>query len=211
MHERGSHALKVGGVDVNLRDYSISQVGPGPWALGQWERARRRGLKTAAKVQFNNTWECSAVPYMPTFQLVERHIRNLRKASVDGIMLSWTTGGFPSPNLQLLGMTTARYGREVADDIIRACQTLSDAFTQFPFSIYVVYHGPMNYGPKNLLFAEPTGYSASMLGFPYDDLAGAKRSDPGRGTRAGRCPVSPPGRRCPHRFRSQQSLLLHPQ
>jgi hypothetical protein len=169
--------LKVGGVDVKLRDYSISQVGPGQWALGQWERARRRGLKTAAKVQFNNTWECSAVPYMPTFQLVERHIRNLREAGVDGIMLSWTTGGYPSPNLQLLGMSVvelavSHYGREVAGDVLRACQALSNAFTEFPFSIYVVYHGPMNYGPKNLLYAEPTGYSASMLGFPYDDLPG---------------------------------------
>jgi hypothetical protein len=175
--------LKIGGIDVTLRDYSISQVGPGEWALGQWERARRRGLKTAAKVQFNNTWECAAVPYMPTFQLVERHIHNLRKAGIDGLMLSWTTGGYPSPNLQLLSMSVAelvstRYGSEAADDIIRACQIMSDAFTEFPFGIYVVYLGPMNYGPKNLLHAEPTGYRASMLGFPYDDLPGWRSDYP---------------------------------
>ena len=27
-------------------------------------------------------------------------------------------------------------------------------------------------GPSNLLWAEPTGYRASMVGFPYDDLDG---------------------------------------
>ena len=173
--------LKVGGIDVTLRDYSISQVGPGEKALGQWNRARSRGLKTVAKVQFNNTWECAAVPFIPTFQLVERHINNLREAAVDGLMLSWTTGGYPSPNLQLLNMSTAelvasRYGTEVADDVMRACQALSDAFTEFPFSIYVVYNGPQNYGPMNLLHAEPTGYRATMVGLPYDDIS-SWRSD----------------------------------
>jgi hypothetical protein len=28
----------------------------------------------------------------------------------------------------------------------------------------------MQYGPSNLLWAEPTHYSATMIGFPYDDL-----------------------------------------
>ena len=28
----------------------------------------------------------------------------------------------------------------------------------------------MNYGPMNLLHREPTGYRATMVGFPYDDL-----------------------------------------
>jgi hypothetical protein len=30
----------------------------------------------------------------------------------------------------------------------------------------------MQYGPSNLLWGEPTGYRASMIGFPYDDLDG---------------------------------------
>jgi hypothetical protein len=28
----------------------------------------------------------------------------------------------------------------------------------------------MQFGPSNLLYAEPTGYRATMIGFPYDDV-----------------------------------------
>jgi hypothetical protein len=36
----------------------------------------------------------------------------------------------------------------------------------------VVYNAPMQYGPSNLLWGERTGYHATMVGFPYDDLDG---------------------------------------
>jgi hypothetical protein len=30
----------------------------------------------------------------------------------------------------------------------------------------------MQYGPSNLLYASPTGYASTMIGFPYDDVDG---------------------------------------
>jgi hypothetical protein len=36
----------------------------------------------------------------------------------------------------------------------------------------VVYTAPLQNGPSNLLWPEPTGYHATMVGFPYDDLDG---------------------------------------
>jgi len=33
-----------------------------------------------------------------------------------------------------------------------------------------VYSGPQQMGPANPLWSEPTGYAATMVGFPYDDL-----------------------------------------
>ena len=42
----------------------------------------------------------------------------------------------------------------------------------------VLYAGPQQRGPANLLFAEPTGYGASMVGFPYDDLTTWRRIYP---------------------------------
>ena len=33
-----------------------------------------------------------------------------------------------------------------------------------------VYRAPLQVGPANALWAKPTGYGASMVGFPYDDL-----------------------------------------
>ncbi|MBQ9368134.1 MAG: hypothetical protein IJT83_10160, partial [Victivallales bacterium] len=35
-----------------------------------------------------------------------------------------------------------------------------------------IYVAPQNYGPVDLLYLEPTGYRATMIGFPYDDLTG---------------------------------------
>lgn len=64
----------VGGVKGFVGDYSISQAGPGETACKIWEHARRRGIKTAAKIQINNTWECSAVPYLPVPDLAEAFV-----------------------------------------------------------------------------------------------------------------------------------------
>ena len=57
------------------------------------------GVKTAAKVQPGATWEFSAIPYLPTMDLVAQHAFNLAHEDVDGVMLSWSLGCCPSPNL----------------------------------------------------------------------------------------------------------------
>src|SRR5690606_31616579 len=62
--------INRGGVESRIGEYSISAVGPGPRALNHWETAQNSGLNTVAKVQFNNTWELSAVPWIPVLDLV---------------------------------------------------------------------------------------------------------------------------------------------
>lgn len=167
--------MRIGGQDLVLGDYAISQVGPGERSKGYWEHARKRGMKTVAKVQLNTTWECSAVPYLPAMDLIERHIQNLREVGVDGLMLSWTVGGYPSPNLELLRKSSARiaaerFGPRAAPLVRKAWRAFSDAFPEFPHQVGVLYNGPENYGPMNLLYAKKTGYHATMIGFPYDDV-----------------------------------------
>ena len=54
--------------------------------------------------------------------------------------------------------------------MVEAWRSFSAAFQEFPFDIGVVYSGPQQLGPANLLWAKATGYHASMVGFPYDDL-----------------------------------------
>ncbi len=94
--------LHRGGVQTTVGEYSISAVGPGPRALRLWDLAKKRNLKTIAKVQVNNTWELSAIPYLPVMNLIAQHIKNLQNENVDGLMLSWSLGGYPSPNLELV-------------------------------------------------------------------------------------------------------------
>jgi hypothetical protein len=166
---------RVGGIPGEVVDYSISQVGPSERSLKAWDRARRRGLGTIAKVQLNTSWECAPIPYLPVPDLVEEHLARLKQAGVDGLMLSWTLGGFPGGNLALLGRSSSelarrRCGARAAPAIQAAWATFSGAFREFPFACAVLYNAPHNAGPMNLLFARPTGFRASMVGFPYDDL-----------------------------------------
>jgi len=180
--------INRGGVHSAVGEYSISAVGPGPRAQRHWALAKKRGLKTIAKVQVNCCWELSAVPYLPVMDLVAEHCSNLTKADIDGLMLSWTVGGYPSPNLQLVKqfqsetkptirealreLAESRYGPEAAADVLAAWSAFSAAFGEYPFYGGFVYAGPTQCGPANLLYPEPTGYRATMVGFPYDDVQG---------------------------------------
>ncbi|HOP78517.1 MAG TPA: VCBS repeat-containing protein [Thermogutta sp.] len=177
-----------GGVAGRVGEYSLSVVGPGPRALKHWKVAQENGLKTAAKLQLGATWELSAVPFVPVLDLVAEHCSRLAQVGVDGCMLSWTVGCYPSPNLavanRLLSDKSAtpdavlntvaqqRYGPRAVGAARQAWRLFSTAFQEYPFHIQVVYRGPQHWGPANLLFAEQTGYRATMVGFPYDDLDG---------------------------------------
>ncbi len=178
--------IERGGVKTEVGEYSISAIGPGPRAQHHWQLARERGLKTMAKIQAGNTWELSAVPYIPAVENVARHAENLSRANINGLMLGWTLGGYPSPNLEVVSEALAcgsadeamrrvaerRFGSELAPAMVTAWRGFSAAFREFPYHIGVVYSGPQQLGPANLLWREPTGYHATMVGFPYDDLDG---------------------------------------
>jgi len=130
----------------------------------------------------------SAVPALPALDLVAEHCRNLSAAHVDGVMLSWSLGGYPSLNLKLAQklmaanppsvdqaldeLATERYGPTAAPHARRSWTKFSEAFRQYPFDGGVVYECPVQYGPANLLYLKPTGYHATMVGLPYDDLTG---------------------------------------
>lgn len=181
-----SQPFERGGVKLRVGEYSISVPGPGPRAIQHWAVARECGLKTVAKVQFNLTWELAAVPFLPVLDLVAEHCHGLNRHEVDGMMLTWTLGGYPSPNLAvasrfasdrtatidavLNAVAADRYGQSAVPLVRAAWSQFSTAFREYPYDGAVVYHGPQQMGPANLLYAEPTGYLATMTGIPYDDL-----------------------------------------
>lgn len=165
----------VEGIKGKVVDYSISKVGPSPQSLKKWKLAQSRGIKTVAKIQINNSWECSAVPYIPAIDLIEEHLNNLRQAGVENLVLSWTLGGWPSSNLELLYKTKEELARDkfglAAPYILKAWKKFSEAFKIFPFHLTrTIYTAPQNYGPSNLLYEHPTEYKCTMVGFPYDTL-----------------------------------------
>jgi hypothetical protein len=137
-----------------------------------------------AKIQAGNTWELSTVPYIPAVANVARHAENLSRAGVPEQMLGWTLGGYPSPNLEVVCETgktgsasegmrrvaVRRFGAALAPKVIQAWERISAAFSEFPYHGGVVYSAPQQMGPANLLWDRPTGYRATMVGYPYDDL-----------------------------------------
>lgn len=180
--------VERGGVASVVGEYSISTIGPGPRATRHWGFAQARGLKTMAKVQTNNTWELSPVPYIPAVANVAQHAANLRETGVDGLMLSWTLGGCPSPNLEvvaelgadrelgvddaLLTVARNRVGETLAPALVEAWKAFSVAFSEYPYHGALLYKAPVQMGPANVLFPEDTGYASTMVGIPYDDLQG---------------------------------------
>src|SRR5690606_38086720 len=113
-----------------------------------WRLARERGMKTVAKIQVNNTWELSSVPALPVMDLVGAHARNLAAAGVDGTMFSWTLGGYPSLNMELVStiattpdreletviqeLAERHFGQAAAPHVRSAWKKFSTAFEQFP-------------------------------------------------------------------------------
>ena len=178
--------IERGGVKSVIGEYSISAVGPGPRATEQWKTARQHGLKTVAKVQLNNTWEFSAVPYLPVLELTAKHCKNLSTAEVSGMMLGWSLGGYPSPNHEIAyrfamnpaastdevldALALERYGSQGKTFARNAWKKMSDAFEEYPYG-NGLYTAPTQMGPANPFYLKPTGYKATMVGIPYDDSA----------------------------------------
>ena len=106
-----------GGVDAHVADYSISVTGPGDAARKMWGLAEQNGLGAVAKVQANCTWELSPFPYLPVMDLPAQHACNIAREGVRGVMLSWSLGCCPAPNLRLFrdlrrGESLAAYVQE---------------------------------------------------------------------------------------------------
>ncbi len=175
-----------GGVKTRVGEYSMSVPGPGPRALKSWSNARAAGLSAMAKIQAGNTWEISAVPYIPVPHLVVEHFQGLSKAGVSGVLASWTCGGYPSPNLEVASawyfdaqpdpvavlqrVAERRYGAAAAAGVVESWRLFSDAFREFPYGVHV-YVIPTQHGPANLLRLSPTGLKPGMILFPHDALA----------------------------------------
>jgi hypothetical protein len=172
-----------GGVHTSVGEYSISVVGPGPRATANWKLAKEAGLGAMAKTQFNNSWEISAVPYIPVLPLIVEHCERLASAGVNGVLESWTCGGYPSPNLRaaaeyayqpspareqvLKQQATLMYGADGAAQALAAWRKFSDAFVEFPYGV-AIYTVPTQHGPANLLRIQPANLKPTVILFPYD-------------------------------------------
>ena len=173
--------IEKGGVKSHVVDYSISNPGPSEVTKKAFLAAQERGLGVCAKIQTNDSWECSAVPYLPVFDLLVRHLENLRAESVDNYMLTWTLGGYPSPMLGLVSDYVREKGRfslsawyekkfgENAKLIESASKAFCKGFEEYPFSVQALYLSPKTLGVANRWELEREEKRSTMVCFAFDD------------------------------------------
>lgn len=170
--------IEKGGVKSRIIDYSISNPGPSEVARLAFNSAKKSGHRLYAKIQASNSWECSAVPYIPVFDLIAEHLENLKKEAVSDYFLTWTLGGYPSPAVEIASLYgedfdlniwyEKKFG-EQAQKVHNAILCLCNAFREFPFSIDMLYNSPKNLGAANLWDIEPEDKTSTMVCYSFDD------------------------------------------
>ena len=171
--------LEKEGVKCKLIDYSISNPGPSETTKWMLAKAEATGHKIFAKIQVNNSWECPTVPYLPVFDLVLEHVRNLQNIHVRDLMLTWTQGGWPSPMLDMVTASASpdfnldkwyddvygSEGRVVHDAVKLFCR----GFREYPFTVSALYASPKNLGMGNIWSLARDEKVSTMTGYTFDD------------------------------------------
>ncbi len=173
--------LEIAGVKNTLKDYSMSNLGPSEYAKTVIKTAQESGRKTYSKIQVNNSWELSCVPYIPVFDLVYEHIDNLGKIGCYDYFASWTLGGYPSVTLSLLAEYADKknefslsewYDQKFGIDapaVKQAVSAFSKGFIEFPFSLNELYFAPHTLGACNLWSLSADQKSSCMVAYSWDD------------------------------------------
>lgn len=163
-----------------ITDYSVAHLGPSEKTIDTFCRARAQEKKIFAKIQTNNSWECPSLPYLPVFNLQKENFDRMVEQGVDGLIYSWTLGGYPSVILQLLGR--ACFERKTYDELMteyygvsasvyqKAFELLSESFSKMPFCTMFFYVGPNSRAPALKFFKECQVGQSSMIGYVYDDV-----------------------------------------
>ncbi len=170
----------VDGKKEAVTEYSLSKVGPCEETKQNLSLAKELGHKIMAKVQINNSWELAIVPYIPVFELVKEHMQNLKSLGVGGLMMSWTLGGYPTVALDLANKIfedgfdydkwLSFHFENCAPTIKQAVKLFSEGYKSYPYDIRTLYMSNQECGASNLMYPQKTGYTATMVGFPFDDI-----------------------------------------
>ena len=173
--------FEIGGVKGEVIDYSIGNIGPSPITVAALKKARENGHRIYAKVQVNNSWECSAPPYIPVYDLFYQHFQNLNAMGVRDYMLTWTLGGYPSPVFDLsadyaeqgdafdLDNWYQRQYGEQGDKVHQAVKEFCVGIKKYPFSIDSLYFSPKTLGPALLWDWQQEEKISTMVCYAYDD------------------------------------------
>ena len=170
----------VDGKQVGVNEYSLSSIGPSEPYAAVARASVQTGRRTYAKLQIGNTYELSAVPYIPVPHVVYDKFAAAQKLRVNGAMINWIVGGYPSLMLKAAGeasfaplvprdqamhrLAALYWDPAQAEPIVRAWEQFSRTFQQYLCSPHVFYYGPIARCPSYQLHLE----QESQLAEPYN-------------------------------------------
>ncbi len=157
----GTRKQEIG--DVFIDEYSLGYVGPSERFLGSKQAADKKDIAVCGKLQIGTTHELATVPNLPLIPNIFDKLKKSDELGLEGLMFSWNFGNTPSLNTAAVKLfvesehlrsdkekflrTLAKnyFGNIDSDKILRAWELFCESFAQYPFSIPMLYVGPMNY------------------------------------------------------------------
>lgn len=191
-----------GGIEHQVADYTLYNIGPSGYLSGEAEYASQNGLRFYAMTNTGGrTWDIGCAPYLPApYRWMERY-RRMREIhdtyGLHGTMECHHYGFYPSfiselakwafysptPNLEevLKAIVTRDFGPAGRDKVLRAYRLFGDAIDRMPAKSHDQY-GPARIGPAYplVLFA---GTDLKIPTVPYAHFGGNTITTPvyGRG------------------------------
>lgn len=184
----GTRKQEIG--DVFIDEYSLGYVGPSERFIGSMQAAKTKKIDVCGKLQVGITHELATVPNLPMIPNLFEKLKKADELGLEGLMCSWNFGNTPSLNTAALKiftnhanlrddkekflrtLATEYFDNVDADKIIAAWELFCKSFGQYPFSIIMLYHGPMNYSvayPLNLKYEDRTMGPSWIWHEPFGD------------------------------------------
>ena len=158
--------------DIPMDEYSLGYPGPSPRCMASIRCAQRSSTPVHAKLQMGTTHEIATVPNLPLMQNLHAKFAGLYREGIAGVMACWNFGCSLTLNSFALGLfcdkskqsldrewflkelAQAYFGPVDHSAVVRAWSGFCAAFDHFPFSIKMLYFGPVNYAPAYPLTSE---------------------------------------------------------
>lgn len=158
---KNSDQLKGG-----IYEYSLSYTGPAEVFSELTSYAREQKLITGAKFQIGTTHELASVPNLPLIRNLWKKIDRAKSLNIHAAIATWNIGTYRTLNTYLFGhafnsekpmkweefvdlaFNFLGIPRNVSDGLVKAWDTFSEAMSFFPYSVPLLYFGPINYSPS---------------------------------------------------------------
>lgn len=190
--ERGGSKVILGKRRV-IDEYALSYPGPSERFVATVEAARRRGMRTIAKLQIDTSHELGVVPNIPVIGNLYEKAQAMRRLGVTSYMGCWNFGNMLTANTaaftsfmtaeQLPPRTQAleQFARTYfpgcnPTDVLTAWERFADAMDHYPFCIPFLYKAPMTFAVVQPI--EPAPLNGGDIGSSWrpmergDDLGG---------------------------------------